>query len=130
MLILVPKAAPENVSSFSTGPNNLTVFWSGLNNTWGEIKYYRVHLYTTSRKMEVLSTEKNYLTFTGLNKSTVYKFEVQGATSKGEGPLSVQTSGRTLFGGKEYFSINYILLYKKIKPHLPPGITEELSIHM
>lgn len=48
-----------------------------------------------------MTTEKNYLTFYGLNKSAVYLFEVQAATSKGEGPLSNRTSGQTLIGGKK-----------------------------
>ena len=94
-------AAPENVSSLSRSPHNLTVFWSHMKNIWGEIKHYRVYLYSVHKLIRNMTTEKNYLTFYGLNKSTVYLFEVQAATSKGEGPLSNRTSGRTLIGGKK-----------------------------
>ena len=53
-------------------------------------------------KMAVMTTENNYHTINGLNRSTEYAFQVQGATNKGEGPPSVLASGRTLFGGKGY----------------------------
>lgn len=71
-----------------------------MENTWGEIKHYRVRLYLGHKEIQNMTTEKNYLTFNRLNKSTLYLFEVQAATSKGEGPLSNRTSGRTLIGGK------------------------------
>ena len=99
----VPKAPPQNVSLLSFGPSNLTVFWSDLDNTWGEIKYYLVHFYSTMRKFGTIKTEDNYFSFTGLNRSTAYMAEVQGATSKGEGPLSIQASGKTLLRGKKIY---------------------------
>ncbi|XP_028393077.1 uncharacterized protein LOC114517517 [Dendronephthya gigantea] len=84
----VPKRAPENVTYFSTAPNNLTVYWSALMNTWGEIRYYRVCLYQNNTLLHNTTTQDIYLAFTGLKKDTEYLFRVQGATSKGEGPGS------------------------------------------
>ena len=116
ILSLAPKAAPKNVSSLSRSLNNLTVIWSHMDNTWGEIKHYRVHLYLGHRKIQNMTTDKNYLTFNGLNKSTIYFFQVQAATSKGEGPLCNRTSGRTLIGGKRSMKClwNWEILFKEL----------------
>ena len=54
--------------------------------------------------MADMTTANTYISFTDLNRSTVYMVQVQGATSKGDGPLSVLTSGQTLPGGKSYFN--------------------------
>lgn len=99
-VFLAPKAAPGNVSSFSLGPNNLTVTWAHLKHTWGKITHYRVFMNTRWNVTTVVTTQNNYVTFSGLNTSTVYTFEVLGATSKGEGPISARARGKTLLGGK------------------------------
>ena len=88
----------------NTGPHNLTVFWSTVNNTWGNILRYIVRFdrkkNTTTSKRQIVDFHYNSTTLHNLTRDTQYRIKVKAVTSGGHGPFSQYIPCRTLAEGK------------------------------
>lgn len=112
--LLVPDNAPDNVRVTGSSPSSVLIYWIPPSSPNGLITSYNLYInYTDGSPIAVRqSTTTNY-TVSGLQPYQLVSVRVSASTSTGEGPMSLEVSGRTTELGT--FSIFYKAAFYKVE---------------
>ena len=97
----VPSIPPQNLMAHTTSFNSIAIAWNGipLEQANGLLKGYIVRLDGSDSYLFVCAN-KRQMTIRGLKKSKVYKLQVAGFTSKGQGVFSDYVVAMTNLDGR------------------------------